>query len=159
MEIYRSILPASENDRDLHVFTNLMGVSNMEVNALQRLANVAIQKSLREGFGLVVSETLWKGTPVVAGRAGGIPLQVQDGVGGFLVDSVEACAERTLWLLQHPEEAAELAARGRERVRERFLLTRLIADELRLYGSLLHEQPAAAGPIDGAARQHAVARS
>src|SRR5205814_5109422 len=121
MEIYRSILPAAEHDRDLHIFTNLTGVSNMEVNALQRRADVAIQKSLREGFGLVVSETLWKGTPVVAGRAGGIPLQIQEGMSGYLVDSVEACAERALWLLQHPEEAAELGARGREMVRERFL--------------------------------------
>jgi trehalose synthase len=149
MEIYRSILPASEHDSDLHVFTNLMGVSNVEVNALQRLADVAIQKSLREGFGLVVSETLWKGTPVVAGRAGGIPLQIQDGVSGYLVDSVEACAERTLWLLQHPDEARALGEQGRAVVRDRFLLTRLIADELRLYASLLQSSPAPDG--DGTA--------
>src|SRR5207247_10233328 len=100
--------------------------------------NVVIQKALREGFGLVVSETLWKGTPLVAGRAGGIPLQLQDEVGGFLVDSVEACAERTLWLLRHPEDGKAMGARGREAVRERFLLPRLIADELRLYGALLN---------------------
>jgi len=161
MEIYRSLLPAAEHDPDLHIFTNLMGVSNMEVNALQRLANVAIQKSLREGFGLVVSETLWKGTPVVAGRAGGIPLQIQDGVSGYLVDSVESCAERTLWLLQHPKEASDLGARGREMVRERFLLTRLIADELRLYASLLEASPSAVNRVNGAApraRQHAASR-
>src|SRR6266481_7465806 len=119
----------ARHDPDLHVFTNLTGVSNVEVNAFQRLANVVLQKSLREGFGLVVSETLWKGTPVVAGRAGGIPLQLQDEVGGFLVDSVEACTERTLWLLRHPEEAKAIGARGRETVREHFLLPRLIADE------------------------------
>ncbi len=76
----------------IHVFTNLVGVGNIEVNAFQRLSNVVIQKSIREGFGLVVSEALWKGTPVVAGRAGGIPLQMADGVGGILVDSVEECA-------------------------------------------------------------------
>jgi len=98
---------------------------------------VVIQKSIREGFGLVVSETLWKETPIVAGRAGGIPLQVRGGVGGFLVDSVEECAEKTLWALRHPREARELGEKGRELVRERFLLTRLIADDLRLYGSLL----------------------
>jgi trehalose synthase len=153
MEIYRSILPAAEHDSDLHVFTNLMGVSNVEVNALQRLADVAIQKSLREGFGLVVSETLWKGTPVVAGRAGGIPLQIQDGVSGYLVDSVEACAERTLWLLQHPDEARKLGEQGCAVVRDRFLLTRLIADELRLYASLLQSSPTVAGPTNGVARR------
>jgi len=109
----------------------------VEVNAFQRLSDVVIQKSLREGFGLVVSDTLWKRTPIVAGRARGIPFQVRGGVGGFLVDSVEECAEKTLWALQHPEEAEEYGVKGHELVRERFLLTRLIADELRLYGSLL----------------------
>jgi trehalose synthase len=112
-------------------------VGNVEVNAFQRLSDVVIQKSIQEGFGLVVSETLWKGTPIVAGRAGGIPLQVRGGVGGFLVDSVEECAKKTLHLLRNPEEGETLGARGRELVRERFLLTRLIADELRLYGALL----------------------
>lgn len=73
----------------------------------------------------------------MAGRAGGIPLQLQGGAGGFLIDSVEECAEKTLWLLRHPEEGEALGAKGRELVRERFLLTRLLADELRLYGDLL----------------------
>jgi trehalose synthase len=136
-EIYRQIREAAENDFQIHLFTNLTGVGNVEVNAFQRLSDVVIQKSIREGFGLVVSETLWKRTPIVAGRAGGIPLQVRGGVGGFLVDSVEECAEKMLWALQHPEEAKEYGVKGRELVRERFLLTRLIADELRLYGSLL----------------------
>ena len=136
-EIYRQIREAAENDFQIHLFTNLTGVGNVEVNAFQRLSDVVIQKSIREGFGLVVSETLWKRNPIVAGRAGGIPLQVRGGVGGFLVDSVEECAEKTLWALQHPEEAKEYGVKGRELVRERFLLTRLFADELRLYGSLL----------------------
>src|SRR5207302_3803746 len=70
--IYRQIQEAAQGDSGIHVFTNLTGVGNVEVNAFQRLSNVVIQKSLREGFGLVVSETLWKGTPVVAGKAGGI---------------------------------------------------------------------------------------
>jgi len=136
-EIYRQIQESAKKDPQIHLFTNLTGVGNIEVNASQRLSDVVIQKSIRGGFGLVVSETLWKGTPIVAGRAGSIPLQVRGGVGGFLVDSVEECAEKTLWVLQHPEEAREFGAKGRELVRERFLLTRLIADELRLYGSLL----------------------
>jgi trehalose synthase len=146
-DVYRQIQGAAKDDPSIHLFTNLNGVGNIEVNAFQRCSDVVIQKSLREGFGLVVSEALWKGTPVVAGRAGGIPLQLQDGAGGFLVDSIEACAERTLWLLRRPDEGRALAARGRELVRERFLLTRLIADELRLYGSLLGARPAAAAPV------------
>jgi len=136
-EIYREIQRATEHDPQISIATNLTGVGNVEVNAFQRLADVVIQKSIREGFGLVVSETLWKGTPVVAGRAGGIPLQMAEGAGGFLVDTVEECAERLLWLLRHPGEAEELGQRGRARVRERFLLPRLLADELRLYRALL----------------------
>ncbi len=77
----------------------------------------------------------------MAARVGGIALQLHDGVGAFLVDSVEECAERTLWLLQHPSRSTALAARGRKTVRERFLLTRLIADELRPYGALLGSIP------------------
>src|ERR671911_1440245 len=136
-EIYRKIREAAKNDVQIHLFTNLTGVGNVEVNAFQRLSDVVIQKSIREGFGLVVSETLWKGTPVVAGRAGGIPLQMRDGTGGFLVGSVKECAERLLYMLRNPKEGAEIALSGKEIVRERFLLTRLIADELELYASLL----------------------
>lgn len=149
-EIYHGIQEAAKTDPHIHLFTNLTGVGNVEVNAFQRLSDVVIQKSIREGFGLVVSEALWKDTPVVAGRAGGIPLQMRNGAGGFLVDSVEECAAKTLRLLKDPEEGAELAARGRELVRERFLLTRLIADELRLYGALLGaRQPAVAVSLAG----------
>ncbi|MGB3635345.1 MAG: glycosyltransferase [Rubrobacteraceae bacterium] len=136
-EVYREIKDASREDPDIDIFTNLTGVGNIEVNAFQRFSDVCIQKSIREGFGLVVSETLWKETPVVAGEAGGIPIQMPAGAGGFLINSVEECAERVLHLLQNPEEGAELARRGKEVVREHFLLTRLIADEMSLYASLL----------------------
>ncbi|HSK82457.1 MAG TPA: glycosyltransferase [Rubrobacter sp.] len=139
-EIYRQIQESAKKDPHIHLFTNLTGVGNVEVNAFQRLSDVVIQKSIREGFGLVVSETLWKETPIVAGTAGGIPLQLQGRAGGFLVDSVEECAKMTLHLLRDPEEGETLGARGRELVRERFLLTRLITDELRLYGALLGAQ-------------------
>jgi trehalose synthase len=136
-EVYRQIKEAASEDPDIDIFTNLTGVSNVEVNAFQRFSDVCVQKSIREGFGLVVSETLWKGTPMVAGEAGGIPLQMPGGAGGFLVGSVKECAERLLYILRNPKEGAEIALSGKEIVRERFLITRLIADELELYTSLL----------------------
>lgn len=135
--IYRQLQRVAHREPDVHVFTNLTGVGNVEVNAFQRHSDVVIQKSIREGFGLVVSETIWKGTPVVAGAAGGIPMQMPEGMGGFLVDSVEQCAEKALWLLEHPDEGRAIAERGREHVRTHFLLPRLIADELRLCRELL----------------------
>ena len=93
----------------IHIYTNLTGVGNVEVNAFQRLSEVIVQKSIREGFGLVVSESLWKGTPVVAGRAGGIPLQMPDGVGGLLVRSTEECATAMLKLLQRPAVGEQIS--------------------------------------------------
>jgi trehalose synthase len=122
-DTYRAIRAAIAGDRQVHVFTNLVGVGNVEVNAFQALSRLVIQKSLREGFGLVVTEALWKGTPVVAGRAGGIPLQMADDTGGILVDSIE---ER-----DQPRSRA-LGASGRERVRRHFLIPRLVLDELSL---------------------------
>jgi len=131
-DMYRAIRAAIGGDRQVHVFTNLVGVGNVEVNAFQALSKVVIQKSLREGFGLVVAEALWKGTPVVAGRAGGIPLQMADGTGGILVDSVDDCASAIIDLLRDEPRARALGASGRERVRRHFLIPRLVLDELSL---------------------------
>jgi trehalose synthase len=135
-EVYGQVAEHAGEDPRIHLYTNLTGVSNVEVNAFQRLSQVVVQKSIREGFGLVVSESMWKGTPVVAGRAGGIPLQMPDGVGGLLVDSVEECAQAIVTLLEDRTLAAQLGQAGRERVRERFLLPRLLLDELRLLAEL-----------------------
>jgi trehalose synthase len=135
-EVYRQVSQHAEDDPQIHLFTNLTGVGNVEVNAFQRLSEVVVQKSIREGFGLVVSESLWKGTPVIAGRAGGIPMQMPDGVGGLLVDSVQECAEALLALLGDRERAHELGQSGRAHVREHFLLPRLLMEELRLLSTL-----------------------
>ncbi len=145
-EVYHHIKEESASDPLIHVFTNLTGVGNIEVNAFQQLSSVVVQKSIREGFGLVVSEALWKGTPVVAGKAGGIPLQMADGVGGMLVENVEECAAAMVELLQNPQRARELGERGRERVREHFLLPRLLLNELTLMSELLKERPIAKKP-------------
>jgi trehalose synthase len=134
----------TENDPLIHLYTNLTGASNVEVNAFQRLSDVVVQKSIREGFGLVVSESLWKETPVVAGRAGGIPMQMPEGVGGLLVDSVEECATAMLKLLNDRGLSQQLGRSGRERVREHFLLPRLLMEELALLSSLGTDRPPAA---------------
>ncbi|MEX2160117.1 MAG: glycosyltransferase [Dehalococcoidia bacterium] len=136
-DIYQTILEESRNDPDVHVFTNLTGVSNMEVNAFQTLSDVVIQKSIREGFGLIVSETLWKGTPVVAHKSGGIPMQVPPESSDLLVDSEDDMAERIVRLLRNPDDARAHGRWGQQWVRERFLLPRLVADELRLLASIV----------------------
>jgi trehalose synthase len=105
------------------------------VNALQRRAAVVLQKSIREGFGLTVTEAMWKGTPVVGGRAGGIKTQIEDGVNGFLVDNIEQAAERIVTLLQNRALASRLGQKAKETVRDRFLMTRLMEDWLDLIGS------------------------
>jgi trehalose synthase len=130
-------LAHDERAEDLFVLTNLVGVGSLEVNCFQRAASVALQKSLREGFGLAVSEALWKGVPVVGGATGGIPLQLQDGVGGFLVSTAEQAAQRILHLLRHPDEAGEIARAGRRVVQSHFLLPRLLRDGLRLIRDLV----------------------
>jgi trehalose synthase len=125
------------HDTDLFVFTNVAGVGSMEVNVFQRGCDVVIQKSLREGFGLVVAEALWKEKPIVAGRAGGIPMQFPSGFERYLIDNVEDCAARIVYLLHHLGERGEFGRAGRERVRREFLLPRLARDELRLIKSIL----------------------
>lgn len=105
------------------------------VNALQRKAAVVLQKSIREGFGLTVTEAMWKGAAVIGGRTGGIAHQIDDGVNGFLVDSVEETAERIVALLKDRSLAVRLGQKAKESVRRRFLMTRLMEDWLDLIGS------------------------
>jgi trehalose synthase len=105
------------------------------VNALQRRAAVVLQKSIREGFGLTVAEAMWKGTPVIGGNAGGIRYQIDDGVNGFLVSSVEQAAQRIVQLLQDNELRRRMGARARETVKEKFLLSRLLEQYLDLMAS------------------------
>jgi trehalose synthase len=134
--VWETTEAAAAGDPDIKLLSNLQQVGSVEVNAFQRAADVVLQKSLREGFGLTVSEALWKGRPVIGGRAGGITLQIEDGVDGFLVDSVEECAARAIELLHDPDRADAMGRRGREHVRDNFLSTRELEDWLRLFNDL-----------------------
>jgi trehalose synthase len=127
---------ARAGDPNVHLLSNIQQIGNVQINAFQRAANVVMQKSLREGFGLTVAEGMWKDKPVVGGRCGGITLQIEDGVNGFLVDDVETAAKRTADLLRDPVRAEEMGAAGRERVRREFLSTRELEDWLRLFNEL-----------------------
>ena len=126
-------------DSDIHVYTDPAQIGPEEVGSVQLLAAVVLQKSLREGFALTVAEALWKATPVIGSRAGGIPLQLEDGKGGFLVDSVEDAAERCDWLLSNPAAAEEIGGAGRAVVQSRFLVTRHteLVEELALYAEVM----------------------
>jgi trehalose synthase len=119
------------------VLTTMSGLGNLELGALQRLARIALLRALREGFGLTASEALWKATPVVGDPDGGVPIQVRDGVDGYLTGGAEETAARIVELVRDPGLAIEMGKAGRERVRERFLVTRALEDELRLLGTVL----------------------
>ncbi len=113
--------------------------NNVLVNVLQRVSSVIVQKSTREGFGLTVTEALWKGTPVVASNVGGIPLQITDGENGFLVEPTDTggLADRIIYLLENPALADEMGRKGKETVRSKFLITRLLSDYLDLFHETL----------------------
>jgi trehalose synthase len=132
-----------DDDPGVFLLTNLQGVGALEVNAFQRDSQVVLQKSIREGFGLGVSEALWKGTPVIGGDTGGIRMQIEDGVSGFLVDSVEACGRRLVELLTDVELGEAMARAGRRRVRGSFLTVRELRDMLLMVADLVEERPAA----------------
>jgi len=135
-QFFNSTLEYAAGDPDIKILNNLNQVGSIEVNAFQSQAEVVIQKSTREGFGLTVSEALWKARPFIGGDVGGIPLQVQDGTTGFLVQSPEECAERALRILREPELGKRLGRAGKEHVRRHFLMPRLLRDWLRIFNDL-----------------------
>jgi len=126
-EVLAEARRAAEGHPDIHIL-DLPPDSHREINAFQRASSVIVQKSIKEGFGLTVAEALWKAKPVVAGAVGGILLQIKDGWNGFLVSSVEETAEKIYYLLKNPKVAEEMGRRGREFVREHFLLPREVRD-------------------------------
>lgn len=123
------------DDPDIHILL-LPPFSDRDINALQRIATVVLQKSLKEGFGLTVTETMWKGKPVIGGATGGIPVQITHGVTGFLVHSVEGAAFRIRQFLNNPDMARRMGEKAKEYVRKNFLMTRQIRDYLSVWYSL-----------------------
>jgi trehalose synthase len=135
-EFFHSTFRHADGDPDIKILNNLNNVGAIEVNAFQSQADVVMQKSLREGFGLTVTEALWKGRATIGGDVGGIPLQITDGETGYLVSTPEQAAERAVEILADPGLAKRLGRAGKERARERFLTPRLLRDWLELMGEL-----------------------
>lgn len=130
--VLKEVQDYASDDPDIYILL-LPAFNDREINALQRAATVVLQKSLKEGFGLTVSEAMWKGKPVIGGATGGIPLQIIHGVTGFLVHSVEGAAFRIRQLLNNPEMSRRMGEKGREYVRNNFFITRQIRDYLSLW--------------------------
>jgi trehalose synthase len=135
-EFFHATMRHADGDPDIKILNNLNNVGAIEVNAFQSQADVCMQKSSREGFGLTVTEALWKGRPMIAGDVGGIPLQIEDGKSGYLVSSSEEAARRSIEILKDPELAKRLGKAGKEHAREHFLTPRLLRDWLRMFTAL-----------------------
>ena len=135
-DYYNRTVNAADGDPDIFILSNLNNVGSVEVNAFQVHSAALLQKSVREGFGLTVTEALWKTRPTVAGRVGGIVDQIQDGETGYLVDSAQECAQAVERILADPAGARGLALRGKEHVRRHFLTPRLLRDWLALFNEL-----------------------
>jgi trehalose synthase len=135
-EFFQRTYEYAGGDPDIKILNNLNNVGAIEVNAFQSQSDVVIQKSIREGFGLTVTEALWKGRPTIGGDVGGIPLQIVDGQDGYLVSNSEDAAKRSIEILSDPELGRRLGRAGKERTRERFLTPRLLLDWLRIFTAL-----------------------
>src|SRR5262245_12402289 len=135
-EYYNRTVAHASGDPDIFILSNLNNIGSVEVNAFQVHSAAVIQKSIREGFGLTVTEALWKARPTIGGRAGGIPAQIRDGQTGWLVDSPEECADACREILDDPVVASGRGRRGKEDVRVRFLMPRLLRDWLALFNQL-----------------------
>jgi trehalose synthase len=136
-DYYNQTVSYAGGDPDIYILSNLNNVGSVEVNAFQVHSAVVLQKSIREGFGLTVSEALWKGRPTVAGRVGGIVDQITNEESGWLVSSSSECAHACLQVLDDPERARRFALAGKEHVRRHFLTPRLLRDWLALFNRLL----------------------
>ncbi len=135
-DFFNRTMAHADGDPDIKILSNLNNVGAIEVNAFQSQADVCIQKSTREGFGLTVTEALWKGRPTIGGDVGGIPLQIVNGESGYLVSSSGECAERSLEILEDPDLAKRIGKAGKEHARQNFLSPRLLRDWLKIFSEI-----------------------
>lgn len=138
IKVLEEVREKAGKDEDIHIL--LLPQNDIEVNALQRASTVIVQKSLKEGFGLTVSEALWKAKPVVASNVGGIPLQIKHKYSGLLCHSVDGAAFAIKQILNSPDFARKLGQSGREHIRNNFLITRHLKDYMLLFLSLYHPE-------------------
>lgn len=138
-QVFQEVQNASQGDQDIHVLF-LPSDSHRTINALQRGADIVLQKSTKEGFGLTVTEAMWKKKPVIGGNAGGIRLQVVNYHTGFLVDTPEGAANRIRYLLQYPDKRQVIGELGKQFVKENFLITRHLMEYLTLVVTLLRPE-------------------
>ena len=138
-EVFEKLEKIVQQEKDIHL---IMNAADIAINAIQRASSVIIQKSLREGFAITVSEALWKKTPVVASNIGGIPSQIIDGKNGFLLNPTDyqGFANRISYLLNHPKKAKEMGAFGKKYVKDNFLITRHLLDYIRLFKDLKNKK-------------------
>jgi len=135
-KVFEEAKEKAKGDPDIHIL--LLAQDDIEVNALQRVSDVIIQKSIKEGFGLTVAEALWKAKPVVASNVGGIPLQIKHKYSGLLCHSIEGASFAIKQLLSSPAYAKKLGENGREHIKNNFLITRHLRDYMLLFLSLYH---------------------
>jgi trehalose synthase len=135
-DFFNATVAHADGDPDIHILNNLNNVGAIEVNAFQSHCDIVLQKSTREGFGLTVTEAIWKARPFIGGDVGGIPLQITSGVSGFLVGSVEECAQRSLEILSDPALGKRLGLAGKDTARRKFLTPRLLRDWLALFEAI-----------------------
>jgi len=140
IRIFKKVGKVVKNEKDVFLFADPKTLSNLKVdtfiNALQSGSDVILQKSLREGFGLSVTEAMWKGKPVIGGNVGGIKLQIENGKSGFLVSSPEEASKKIVQLVENPKLTNKLGKAARERVREKFLIPRFLRDYLKIFHQL-----------------------
>jgi trehalose synthase len=139
VQIYTRMQKKAKKLKDNGDVLFVLGNNDILVNSVQRFSSVIIQKSIKEGFCLAVTEALWKGTPVIASNVGGIPTQIEDGKNGFLLEpnDIEGFAERIVHILKNPDEGKRIGENAKETVRQKFLITRLLSDYLDMLNSII----------------------
>jgi len=137
---FEKTIKYANEDRNIYFLTNLIGVGAREVNAFQRIATVILQPSIREGFGLTVSEGMWKKKPVVARPSGGIKLQVIDGVTGYFFENIDEAADKIVYLIKHPDIGEKIGSNAYEHVKKNFIITSFLKKYLELLNEILQIQ-------------------